>query len=190
MLISKSLPTFLWDEAVAHAAYLRNRAPTQALNGKTPYEAWHGTKPNVAHLREFGCDVWVLDESINRSKLNPKSKKMTLVGFIDGSKSVRYYDAKSRLIKVSRNVAFNENEEARELEDLVNFPGLQAEGENHQGPSSQTEPKTNPTPYTNPTTPQETKNDPPETRQLRSRENFIDYRRMHQENHKSLTCLT
>ena len=28
MLISKNLPTFLWDEAVAHAAYLRNRAPT------------------------------------------------------------------------------------------------------------------------------------------------------------------
>ena len=24
MLISKNLPTFLWDEAVAHAAYLRN----------------------------------------------------------------------------------------------------------------------------------------------------------------------
>ena len=28
MLISKDLPTFLWDEAVAHAAYLRNWAPT------------------------------------------------------------------------------------------------------------------------------------------------------------------
>ena len=50
MLISSNLPTFLWDEAVAHAAYLQNRALTQALNGKTPYEAWHGAKPNVSHL--------------------------------------------------------------------------------------------------------------------------------------------
>ena len=95
MLISKDLPIFLWDEAVAHAAYLRNRAPTRALNGKTPYEAWHGSKPNVSHLREFGCDVWILDESKNKSKLEPKSKKMTLVGFMDGSKFIRYYDAKN-----------------------------------------------------------------------------------------------
>ena len=85
MLISKNLRTFLWDEAVAHAAYLRNRAPTRALNGKTPYEAWHGTKPNVS---QFRCDVWVLDESKNRTKLDLKSKKMILVGFMDGSKFI------------------------------------------------------------------------------------------------------
>ncbi|KIJ42164.1 hypothetical protein M422DRAFT_81072, partial [Sphaerobolus stellatus SS14] len=54
MLFEKKLPEFLWEEAVAHAAYLRNRAPTRALESKTPYEAWHGTKPNVSHLREFG----------------------------------------------------------------------------------------------------------------------------------------
>jgi transposase InsO family protein len=63
MLYARNLPHFLWDEAVAHAAYLRNRAPTRALEGKTPYEAWFGKRPSVAHLREFGCDVWVLDES-------------------------------------------------------------------------------------------------------------------------------
>ena len=28
MLIAKNLPTFLWDEAVAHSVYLQNRAPT------------------------------------------------------------------------------------------------------------------------------------------------------------------
>lgn len=62
MLFEKDLPIFLLDEAVAHAAYLRNRAPTKALDGITPYEAWTGTKPSVVHLREFECDVWVLDE--------------------------------------------------------------------------------------------------------------------------------
>ena len=49
----------------------------------------HGMElTNVLHLQEFGSDVWVLDESKNRSKLDSKSKKMTLVGFMDGSKSV------------------------------------------------------------------------------------------------------
>ena len=28
MLFEKNLPIFLWDEAVAHAAYLHNQAPT------------------------------------------------------------------------------------------------------------------------------------------------------------------
>jgi transposase InsO family protein len=92
MLFAKGLPEFLWDQAVAHANYLRNRAPTWALKGLTPYEAWHGHKPNVSHLREFGCDVWILDESKNRSKLHPRSHKMIFVGFDDGAKCICYYD--------------------------------------------------------------------------------------------------
>ena len=30
MLIAKDLPSFLWDEAVSHATYIRNRSPTRA----------------------------------------------------------------------------------------------------------------------------------------------------------------
>ena len=40
---------------------------------------------------------------------------MTLVGFMDGSKSIQYYDAKTHSIKVSRNVAFNKNEKLKKL---------------------------------------------------------------------------
>ena len=155
MIIAKNLPVFLWDEAVMNAAYLRNRAPTRALNGKTPYEAWTGNKPDVSHFREFGCNVWVLDETKNRSKLAPKSNKFIFVGFHDGSKSVRYYDAKTRTIKVSRNVAFNENEEPRELEINANLPGLRVEGEPEEKSNAQTsqeiENTLNPIPTTIPT---------------------------------------
>ena len=118
MIIAKGLPKFLWDEAVAHANYLCIRSPTRALESQTPYEAETGRKPNVRHLQEFGCDIWILDESINRSKLDPRSKKMIFVGFMDRSKVVRYYDAKNRSIKVSRNVAFNEDEEPRALDTI------------------------------------------------------------------------
>ena len=58
----------------------------------TPCKVWNQKKPNVLHLREFGCDVWVFDESQNRSKLAPRTKKMVFVGFMDGSKSIHYYD--------------------------------------------------------------------------------------------------
>ena len=47
---------------------------------------------------------------------------------MDRSKAVQYYDAKNRLIKVSRNVAFNEDEEPRAL-DIIEVPGIQVEGE-------------------------------------------------------------
>ena len=48
---------------------------------------------------------------------------------MDGPKAVRYYDAATRSVKVSRNVTFNENEEPEELE-IIEVPGLQVEGEN------------------------------------------------------------
>ena len=104
----------------------------------TPYEAWTEKKPNVSHFREFGSDVWILDESKNRSKLAPKSKKMVFVGFMGGSKAVRHWDKEGRSIKVSRNFAFSENEELKELQ-ITELPGLEAEGKNSQSSALQTQ---------------------------------------------------
>src|SRR4051812_45938416 len=101
MLFTKNLPSFLWDKAVSHTNYLRNQLSTRVLKDKTPYEAWFGKKPDVSHLREFGCDVWVLDETQGLSKLKPRSKKMVFVGFNDGLKSIRYYNPAKRNIKIS-----------------------------------------------------------------------------------------
>ena len=78
MLFGKDLPKFLWAKAVRHAAYIRNRSPTQALADKMPEEAWTGRKPNISHLREFGTGVWILNEG-NQYKLNPKSTKHTFL---------------------------------------------------------------------------------------------------------------
>ena len=128
MIIAKNLPTFLWDEAVSHANYLQNCSSTIALKGMMAHKVYTKKKPDVSHLQEFGYDIWVLDESGTRSKLDPKSKKMIFVGFMDGPKAIRYYDAKSRSIKVSQNVTFNENEEPREL-NIREIPGLRVEGE-------------------------------------------------------------
>ena len=35
------------------AVFILNRAPTKALTGKTPFEAWYGRKPSVSFLRTF-----------------------------------------------------------------------------------------------------------------------------------------
>ena len=110
MIISRDVPMFLWEYAIQHAAYLRQRASTKILPDITPYEAWHGRKPNVAHLREFGTPVYVLLQGQNkRPKLLPKSKQQIFFGFNDESKSVKYYNPETRKVLTSRNYQFLTN---------------------------------------------------------------------------------
>jgi transposase InsO family protein len=107
MITANNVPEFLWEQAIAHAAYVRNRTHTKAVNNKTPYKAWLNKRPNVSHLREFGAPVWILNQGPHvQSKLRPKSKQFLFVGFDDGSKSVLYYSAQSRKILTSRNFRF------------------------------------------------------------------------------------
>lgn len=54
---------------------------------------------------------------------------MVFVGFVDGSKAIRYYDAKAGKVYVSRNVAWNENDEPQDLSSITEIPGLRSEGE-------------------------------------------------------------
>jgi len=60
MVLAAKLPEFLWEPAVEHATYIRNRSFTTSIQGTTPYEVWHGHKPDVTHLCEFGAPVWIL----------------------------------------------------------------------------------------------------------------------------------
>jgi hypothetical protein len=106
---------------------------------------------------------------------------MMFVGFMDESKSIQYYNAKTCSIKVSKNVAFNENDKPKELEDFVKIPGLQAEGENFEGPPLQTEPENQSIPPKIPTTPPEIllqQSETPELPRLHPKTNPIDYRKM------------
>lgn len=55
LLKQMKLSLNLWGEAVRHSVYLLNRLPTRSLTGKTPYETWKKKKPNLEHIRVFGC---------------------------------------------------------------------------------------------------------------------------------------
>ncbi|GBE89144.1 hypothetical protein SCP_1501500 [Sparassis crispa] len=109
MIYARDLPRYLWAEAIAHAVYIKNRSPTQALNGATPEEKWNGTKPNISYLQEFGSPVWVLTEDATLSKLAPRANKYIFVGYMDGPKAIKYYDAHTRQIKISCNFQFSSN---------------------------------------------------------------------------------
>jgi hypothetical protein len=89
MLTASNLPEFLWEMAVAHAAYVQNLSYTKYIPNSTPYQLWTGRKPNVLHLREFGTPVWILTEGQRvLHKMLPKSQRQAYVGYDDSSKSV------------------------------------------------------------------------------------------------------
>ena len=60
------------------AARLVNLAPTTKVN-KTPYEIWHGHKPNLSYLRVWGCDAYIKSDSDD--KLDPRGEKVVFVGY-------------------------------------------------------------------------------------------------------------
>jgi hypothetical protein len=107
MICGQDLPEFLWEPAIAHAAYLRNRAYTRTLQDKTPYEVWFKKKPDMTHLREFGAPVWVLlqGQHIER-KLLPRLKRWAYVGFEDGPQAIKYYNVETCKILTSCNFRF------------------------------------------------------------------------------------
>ncbi len=96
MRIAADLPVFLWEQAIAHAAYVRNQAYGSTVKTATPYERWHGHRPNVSHLCEFSALVWILFQGQKvQPKMEAKSKRWALVGYEDRSRSVKFYNAES-----------------------------------------------------------------------------------------------
>ena len=88
-----------------------NRSPTLAVKSKTPEEAWNGLKPLVEHFRVFGCISHVHVPDNKRVKLDAKSLKCVLLGVSEESKAYRQFDPISKMIIVSRDVVFEEDQE-------------------------------------------------------------------------------
>jgi hypothetical protein len=81
LLKQRGMPVVFWGDAVVMAVYILNRSPTKALNDRTPYEAWHGRKPAVSHLRVFGCLTFA-KELGHISKLNNRSTPGVFIGYL------------------------------------------------------------------------------------------------------------
>ena len=117
MLADSKLPHQFWAEALATMVYLRNRSPTRALEGITPYEAWNGSKPSVDSLRVFGCSAYAHVPKAERRKLDPKTRKCVLLGYGTVQKGYRLYDLHQRKVIHSRDVVFDE----------TSMPGIKTE---------------------------------------------------------------
>ena len=97
-----------WIYAVKAKLHAYNVTPIKRLDYKTPTELWSGNKPDISHLRVFGCQAWVHILKKRRHKLEPKSRKMIFVGYELGSKGYQFWDAAHRRFEISRDVKFDE----------------------------------------------------------------------------------
>ena len=138
MITAKGLPGFLWEPAIAHAAYVTNRSYARTNEDPTPYEKWNNARPNVSHLREFGAPVWIVPQGQTfRQELLPlaKGRGGAFVGY-DGtgrSKSVKYYDAETKKVLTSGNFRFMTSQ----VEGIIVVPSdtITHEGESPAGGS-------------------------------------------------------
>jgi transposase InsO family protein len=109
LLFEKKMPLKFWAEAVSTASYLLNRMVTKVLGEKTPYELWHGYKPNVEHLRVFGSPCFYLLPEVNRGKLDQKAELGILLGYSTKSSGYKVFDLKSNKAVIARNVRVDED---------------------------------------------------------------------------------
>jgi len=96
----------LWMEIADTVVYLKNRSPTTAVT-TTPYELWHGIKPNVSHLRIIGSTAYIHIPKEKRIKLDTHSHKGILVGY-GGTNQFKVWDLTRNDVVVSRDIVFIE----------------------------------------------------------------------------------
>jgi Reverse transcriptase (RNA-dependent DNA polymerase) len=80
----------------------------------TPYEAWHGNKPDISMLRIFGCRAYVHIPRDSRPGLQSHTRRCGHLGIEDRYKGWHCYDPVTRQTVISRDIIFDE----------LDFPGL------------------------------------------------------------------
>ena len=124
MMKHMSVPSYLWGEAVRHSTYLIHRVATRTLRLQTPYECYKKKKPNVGHLRVFGCVCYAKNEAPHLKKLDDRSRELVHLGIEPGSKAYRLYDPTNRRVVVSRDVIFAESKQWKWNEKETDKPTM------------------------------------------------------------------
>ena len=100
---------------VGYAEYVQNKFSHKSLDGKTPYEAWNGHKPNVSHFRVFGSKTWARILPEKRKALQPQRKESIRVLYGEYAMGYNIFDPSSQKTFIKRSVQFEE-EAMQEIE--------------------------------------------------------------------------
>ncbi|KAJ9557321.1 hypothetical protein OSB04_011935 [Centaurea solstitialis] len=81
MLNAFGLPLTFWAEAVSTTCYTQNRSLIVKRFKKTQYHLLHNKGPNVKFFHVFGCKCYVLNDSEQIGKFNPKGDDAIFLGY-------------------------------------------------------------------------------------------------------------
>lgn len=110
MLHHKGIDKKFWAEAIANAAYIRNRVTSRGFPpGTTPYHLWHGKNARLIAHENFGSPCWYVIPKSKVRKLDPRSKKGVMMGYSNESKGYKIWDPQLKKFIVSRDVTFSES---------------------------------------------------------------------------------
>jgi transposase InsO family protein len=93
-----------WGKAVNTVVYIKNQCLTKAFDSKTPQEAWIGRKPDVSHLRVFGCKAFAHVPDEKTTKLESKSMPCVFLGYHEDTKAYRLMCVETKRIIKNRDV--------------------------------------------------------------------------------------
>jgi hypothetical protein len=108
MLDESGLPKSFWGECLAALVHVWNRCPTEAIRSATPYELWHGRKPDISHLRVWGCTAYVHIQKDKRPGLGSHMEKCVFIGYPEGYKGWKFYNASTKKTVIAKRADFDE----------------------------------------------------------------------------------
>ena len=114
LLADAGLPMSFWLDAVLTCQYLINHLPTSTLPaGVTPYEVLSNSrKPDLSHLRVWGCDCYVAIPDELHPKAGFKCFWAVFVGYEEHCVGWRVHDLHGKYL-FSNDVVFNEGSSSR-----------------------------------------------------------------------------
>jgi hypothetical protein len=108
MLDESGLPKAFWGECLAALVHVWNRCPTEAVRSTTPYELWHGRKPDISHLRVWGCTAYVHIQKDNRAGLGSHMEKCVFIGYPQGYKGWKFYNPTTKKTVIAERADYDE----------------------------------------------------------------------------------
>ena len=112
MLRIEGLAKSFWVKAVKTSYYVINQSPSIqspsiAISLKTLMEMWNDKSTDYFSLHIFGCPIYVMFNSQERTKLDPKSRKCIFLSYANGVNGYRLWNPTAHKVIISGDVIFS-----------------------------------------------------------------------------------
>jgi hypothetical protein len=119
LLFQARLSHLLWPEAFAHASLIRNVFPVEGRGAMSPHEMFTGRKPDVTHLKVWGCDCYRLLQTYPKIPGQSARKRLIYVGECPDRIGFKVLDPETMVFSSEFELLFNENSCSERMNRLM-----------------------------------------------------------------------